>query len=1282
VHAADQIPSDDERSTIPRFLRGGGEMGALMRSVHWEDTPLGAVETWSSALRTLIAVILSSRFPIIMMWGPDFIQLYNDAYRPALGDKHPRSLGQAGHECWAEIWPIVAPAIEAPFRGEPATWNDDLLVAINRRGFLEECHFKCAYNPVPDDTVQPTGIGGVLMPSAETTKQVYGERQLRTLRELAMRTANEKTAEQACRAAASTLSAATRDVPFALFYLTDLAGQPARLVGAYGFDPAQELLASEWPMDERELVVIEDLSRFHDQLPLSEWNVRPTRAVVIPLASPDQLGGYGFVVAGTSPHRAFDEDYRAFFELAGTQVVTAIRNARALETERKRAEALAALDEAKTAFFSNVSHEFRTPLTLMLGPIEEGLQDIEQPLPPRQRARQELVHRSSLRLLKLVNSLLDFSRMEAGRAQARYQPTDLSAFTADLASSFRSLVEKAGLTFTVDCPPLAEPVYVDREMYEKVVLNLLSNAFKFTFEGGIRVSLSADDECARLLVADSGTGIPDDELPHLFERFHRVQGASGRSYEGSGIGLALVQELVKLHGGTVTVSSRPARGSVFTVSFPLGAAHLPPECIETTVTFTSTRLAPTPFVSEASQWLNAGSHTADASTPADAALLPMIGRVLLCDDNADMCEYVRQLLVAQGWEVEVVGDGQAALRSVKARMPDLVLADVMMPKLDGFGVLRALRNDDETRLLPVILLSARAGEEARVEGLNAGADDYLVKPFAARELVARVRAHLNTARTRREAARTSDAARAMAEEERVRMQGLLGEVPAIVNFLRGPELIWEFVHPAAIETLGADGLLGKPLRGAVPEYPVPNLVELLERVYRTGETCAAEEVLIETRDPISNAVRESFWNSTYLAIRNAGGDIEGVMTFDIEVTDQVLARKKSDALTEALRLEGQRKDEFLAMLSHELRNPMAAISMALSMLERALDDPLATARYRETARRQMGNLERLVDDLLDVSRITRGHVELKKQAMDLATLVRNALTAARSAIDARGHALLVTIAPGDYRMEGDETRLEQAVVNLLINASKYTEPSGRISVTLTRETADGAAHAVLCVRDSGRGIPAEMLDKVFDLFVQVSPTLDRSSGGLGLGLTLVKRLVEMHGGVVVARSDGLGKGSEFLVRLPLPKELPWPVEASAVPHAAATQERHHRRILIVDDSGDFRDILQETLEDWGHQVWVAKDGIDGVARILRLQPDVALVDVGLPGIDGYEVARRVRAAPNGAELYLVALTGYGGVEDKDKARSAGFDRHLTKPIGVDELLQLLERAEDGRARGP
>jgi PAS domain S-box-containing protein len=440
-----------------------------------------------------------------------------------------------------------------------------------------------------------------------------------------------------------------------------------------------------------------------------------------------------------------------------TERAQAEQNQRALEAERRRAEALAEIDGTKTQFFANISHEFRTPLTLMLGPLEEMKREFagaEVPLP--HHVQVDLVHRNGLRLLKLVNTLLDFSRIEAGRVQAVYEATDLAQFTAHLASEFRSAIEKAGLTLVVNAPPLAEPAYVDREMWEKIVLNLLSNAFKFTFDGTIEVSVKQENGKFELAVTDTGTGIPADELPRLFERFHRVEGARGRTYEGSGIGLALVQELTRLHGGSVTVESEYGQGSTFRVSVPAGVSHLPKQQIGGVRTQASTGLGAHPFIEEALRWLPSKAPVQDAiiddASPAGQSTTPEAQRalVLLADDNTDMREYLARLLSAH-YRVEAVADGEAALKAVARRMPSLVLTDVMMPRMDGMELLSRLRADPRTAAVPVILLSARAGEEAKVEGLDAGADDYLVKPFSAGELLARVDAHLKIASVRGEA---------------------------------------------------------------------------------------------------------------------------------------------------------------------------------------------------------------------------------------------------------------------------------------------------------------------------------------------------------------------------------------------------------------------------------------------------------------------------------------------------------------------------------------------------
>jgi PAS domain S-box-containing protein len=356
-----------------------------------------------------------------------------------------------------------------------------------------------------------------------------------------------------------------------------------------------------------------------------------------------------------------------------------------------------------------------------------------------------------------VNTLLDFSRVEAGRMQASYESVDLASLTAELASSFRSACERAGLRLDVHCPPLQQPVYVDRDMWEKIVLNLISNAFKFTLQGRIEVAVHADGGNAVVSVRDTGVGISEAELPRIFERFHRIRDQQGRTHEGTGIGLALVHELVRLHKGDVTAESKEGQGTIFVVKVPFGQKHLPADRVQVSSSLNSTALGASPFVEEALRWL----PSADASSVseiildsvdargADIAGNGKRSRVLLVDDNADMREHLARLL-ARWWDVESASDGLAALDAMRKTRPDLVLADIMMPRLDGIGLLSALRADPDLVEIPVILLSARMGEEARIEGLRVGADDYLVKPFSARELVARVQSHLSLSRIRSE----------------------------------------------------------------------------------------------------------------------------------------------------------------------------------------------------------------------------------------------------------------------------------------------------------------------------------------------------------------------------------------------------------------------------------------------------------------------------------------------------------------------------------------------------
>ena len=739
-------------------------MARKMRSFNWSTTPLGPVEAWPQSLKTSVNLILNSQHPMWIGWGPECTFLYNDAYLSVLGAaKHPWALGRPAAEVWSEIWDVCGPLADKVFKKGEATFVHDVRLFM-RRGddFLEETFYSFSYSPIRDEAGR---VSGLFCPSSEVTAKNLNGRRLATLSELAANAFIEKTIEAACTSAADTLARNYDDVPFALIYVVDPGGKQAVLQestrisddlilkpGLFGLDP-QGQGDPTWPIQD----VINAgepkiISVRHMRFPFTGPANQPlTSVIMLPLISRGHDQPLGVLLAGTNPTRHLDSEYRTFFTLVAGQLATAIANARATEEERERADALAELDRAKTAFFNNVSHEFRTPLTLMLGPLEELVGSADSMPPTQRRDQLEMVHRNSIRLLKLVNTLLDFSRIEAGRIQASYEPTDLCALTIDLASAFRSAMEKAGLRFEVNCVPLPEPVFVDRDMWEKIVFNLLSNAYKFTFEGSVIIELQEEKGDAVLRVADTGTGIPDRELPNLFKRFHRVQNARARTHEGSGIGLALVYELSKLHGGGISVESNSGAGTRFTVRLPFGKGHLPADRVGAPRQQASTALHREVFVEEALHWSPYDSGPAfDKKELAERKSPDPLPRVLVVDDNADMRDYICRLL-RDRYELVTAGDGEQALASAREKNPDLILSDIMMPRMDGFGLLNAIRLDSALKTIPVILLSARAGDEARLEGIQHGADDYLVKPFSGRELVARLETHLRLSRMRSEA---------------------------------------------------------------------------------------------------------------------------------------------------------------------------------------------------------------------------------------------------------------------------------------------------------------------------------------------------------------------------------------------------------------------------------------------------------------------------------------------------------------------------------------------------
>ncbi len=1235
------------RSDDGGVLSGGGEMGRLMRSIDWSRTAVGPVESWPQSLRTALSILLDTGFPMYIAWGPEFTQFYNDGYRPILGStKHPAAMGISTRETFAEIWDIIGPMFHGVMEGRSTTVVDFML-PLDRYGFREECYFIFSYSPIREER---GSVGGVFVTVTETTQRVIGERRLKITQALAAETREATTVAGVCEIAGRVLARSAADVPGTRIYLaTD--DRAALVLAAVSGEPVDTPgLSSRIAADEEPFARIMRSGRA-EVLDAGPAGRTSGAVLAVPIARQGADHPIGLLVARTSPLLMLDESYRSFLSLVASQIGTAVAAAKALEEAQARADALAELDRAKTAFFGNVSHEFRTPLTLMLGPTEEALASPERSLRGEDL---ETVHRNELRLLKLVNTLLDFSRIEAGRVNAAFEPTDLPALTIDLASAFRSAIERAGLRLVVDCPPLAAPVDVDSEMWEKIVLNLLSNAFKFTFEGSITVQLRQEDEEVELRVSDTGSGIEPGEIERIFDRFHRVQRAAARAHEGSGIGLALVRELVTIHGGSIRASSTPGEGTVFQVRIPMVQASARAEATpRPELAEVRARAAATPYLAEALRWLPAGP----AIPPGEAAATPhqAIAGILVADDNADMRDYLSRLL-ADRFHVTSVGDGTSALEAARRIRPDVILSDVMMPAMDGFELLSALRTEEDTRRTPVILLSARAGEEARIEALEAGADDYLVKPFSARELVARIEAQL--VRTK---------LRSLEEAHALRLTSVFEHAPVGIAILSGPQHVYEFANRQYLELVGGRQVTGLPVREALPELAGQGIYELLDDVYRSGEPFTGRSIraVIQRHD---SAPQETFFDLVYQPLSDDHGSVTGIAVVAFDVTELTKARREAESANRA-------KDEFLAMLGHELRNPLAPIQTALQLMR--LRNYPGAERERTIIERQVRNMVALVDDLLDVSRITRGKVQLKHQRVDLAEIVGKSIEMTSPAIEERRHVLNVQV-PRGLIVSGDPARLAQVVANLLTNAAKYTDPGGRITIAGRADSGAG----VVTVADTGRGIAPEMLPRIFDLFSQERQEIDRSEGGLGLGLAIVRTLVQAHGGTVEAHSHGKGHGAEFSVRLPLAhgEGVPAGGTAAASSPADPVPPVPGLRVLVVDDNPDAADLLSEFLRALGHTTRVAHNGLAAVQLAEQFEPEVVLLDLGLPVMDGFEVADRLRGLPGLRATELVAITGYGQEIDRKRTREGGFHEHMVKPVDLDELEAWLRRSQEARER--
>jgi signal transduction histidine kinase len=978
------------------------------------------------------------------------------------------------------------------------------------------------------------------------------------------------------------------------------------------------------------------------------------------------------LIAGVNPTRRIDDDYRNFFNLVAAQISNAIQNAKSAGEEKTRADVLVEIDRLKTAFFSNVSHEFRTPLTLMLGPVEAALADPDVTLCPVQHERLQLIHRNALRLQKLVNSLLDYSRLQAGRMQTNLVGTDLAELTADLASSFRSLIEHENMQLIVDCPSLPRAVLVDPAMWEKIVLNLLSNALKFTFSGAISVRLRMVNLQIQLSEADSGVGISKTELPRLFERFHRIPLTKARTHGESGIGLALVHDMVALHGGTISVESEIDHGTQFTIVIPAKFQSASTDQLEVASEPRARSSTAEAYILEPQRWgisvdqpaIELGDEDTDTDAVAfikrDKPSEDRRERILIADDNVDMRAYLKRLLEVR-WEVVVVSDGVQALNMTRKILPDLIISDVMMPYLDGFGLLKALREDAAIKDIPYIMLSARAGDETRIEGLRAGADDYLVKPFSGPELLARVDSLLMRRRIR-----------LIEQAVAKRMDSVFTQAPVAIAITRGPDHIYELANPRYLELIGTQEVLGKSVRAALPELEGQYIYEQLDAVYRSGTPYIGRAIGVMLNRRSDGALEKGFFNYIFQPLFDMTGRPEAIAIVAHEVTDLVAAQHAAEAASRS-------RDEFLAMLCHELRNPLAPIVTALHLMR--LRGVTSAEKERAVIERQAKHLILLVDDLLDISRVTQGKIELHKKKIEVATIIANAVEIASPLFQQKSHQLEIEVPSTGLCVDADPQRLTQVIANLLTNAAKYTEEKGQIIVTAARDGTD----VVISVTDNGIGIAPDMLPTIFDMFVQEKQALSRSRGGLGLGLTIAKSMTQLHSGSLVALSQGIGFGNTFVLRIPMVNTELFERHdfQNPQPNTRLAPATDNTTILIVDDNKDAALMLSDTLTSQGYVTHVAFDGPSTLQLAHACQPDIGLIDLGLPGMDGYELAVYIRNDPRLQNLRLFAVTGYGQETDQIRTAQVGFERHFVKPVDSTLLIALMEniRSSSGGAAG-
>ncbi|KAK0204649.1 hypothetical protein DFS33DRAFT_1259677 [Desarmillaria ectypa] len=1218
------------------------EIGRLTFDFDWASTPLGPMHAWPQSLKSIVSIMLSNPSQSCIFWGPERTLLYNEAWAKGSASKHPHMFGKPGRVAFSEIWETFSKHCDAVYQGQAISRTDDLLFFDSKPGQelargsvpvsaeddsmpdVVETYYTWSYIPVE---IEDGTIGGIVNNCMETTNKVLSERRMRTVRALAERCALARTSHGVWEAVLDVLEGNAVDFPYVLCYTGHTAstdGVPSssdtdtrlertnsdilrtsnatylQLIGSIGVEPGHPIASPQevelslggyqqghWPFAEA-CSGRESLRAQNPSPQLFEargWEDPTGDAILVPLCTSYDCILMGLMVFGLNTRRPYDDDYSGFHHTIVRNLRAALSAAQNFEQEVQRAEELRALDRAKTTFFQNVSHELRTPLTLIRAPCDDALKADRGSLDPVNRTRFKLIYRASGRLLRLVNSLMLFSSAEARMLQACFCPVRLGPATADMASLFRSAIEKAGIDYNVTCGDSADErvAYIDLGMWEKIVFNLLSNAVKYTKSGHIDLGLAYTSSEVILSVQDTGCGIPEDQLDKILLRFHRVESSDGRSIEGTGIGLALTNELVKIHRSTITVRSKMGCGSVFTVRIPLGCAHLQEKYVDhdfdpsSGIRLPETGSYAASIVEEAAGWLGEDSDASSQfshTSSADAIMTPQRFTVLLAEDNADARSYIKSILLNAVQNVVDVSDGLAALDYIHTlERPDLIVTDVMMPRMTGTELLQNLADDPDPNVqaIPVIVLSARMGSEDQPDSVFRGAVDFLLKPFSSSELLNRVQTRLHTLKQRHEL------------EKQVRDRTFELKLTQ-QRYQRMSEL-----SPVAIfETDDADhGLITYANERFFTLTALPrtlplafkSIIDQLLPETQEAATRTCLDVPIISGEPVQfDAVFANGKNAFVEVIALSDGRLLGTLTDQTEQR-RIAAEQLSEERAKADKAVHQRRLQasFIDIVSHELRNPLSAIVQSAELLSgsvarlqeiicalqsmnvnydaeklfeesnielkdanHAVSSVALCARHQTIIAADILAVSRLDSNLLSVNPVTFHLLEELQATLDMYSV-----QAAAQSINLR---LAVS---SDIEREtciiADPTRFCQILVNLISNSCRILESwdgerSVNLYVVLSPKRPFGTAespameHDASCVHlscklsDSGPGIPLDDQARLFTRFndVHTGDGVRRSGsiGGTGLGLYLCKKLAELQGGQI-QHSSAPGGGAAF-----------------------------------------------------------------------------------------------------------------------------------------------------------